>query len=87
MLAEFDPKYPDILESLKRAREVLALTHVFLSGIVTDEDAWELNRDAFSGMAHVLSELKDEIGGISAALRPVGERITEVLHEYYNRDA
>ncbi|MGA2225560.1 MAG: hypothetical protein ABSH41_14090 [Syntrophobacteraceae bacterium] len=57
----FDPETDDVVSTLQKCEALLAAVHGFLFVVTDDNDAWALNREAFTGMAHVTFEVRSAL--------------------------
>jgi len=71
----------DVVEGFKKVEAALALAHEFLFRVTKDgagggtgDDVWELNREAFIGLAHVLFEAR-------WAVRDIAQEVMEQVME------
>ena len=70
----FDPKDDEVVDGLVKSEAIMELAQVFLSHVVWDNDAWDLHREAFIGLGHVLYELR-------WATRDMGEKLKKQFAE------
>ena len=81
----------DVVEGLKKAVSALALGHEFLLRATEEDDeggmasdVWELNRDAFVGLGHILFELRNALtemreNVMKSSMEAHADRFTEKL--------
>lgn len=81
VMKEFFATEHDVVEGLKKVEAALALAYEFLARVTKDgvgegtgDDVWELNQEAFTGLAHILFETR-------WAVRDIAQEVMEQVVE------